>query len=77
MESSLRHEDKLVLDMVEKSIKYNEESYEVAIPWKEKPIGLQNNFEMAAKRLHNLEKKLPKEPRIAQPPVCGMLPGVG
>ena len=30
------------------------------------PIGLQNNFEMAEKRLHNLEKRLSKEPRIAQ-----------
>ena len=41
-------------------------SYEVAIPWKEKSVGLQNNFEMAEKRLYNLEKKLSKEPEIAQ-----------
>ena len=64
--SLLSHEDKLVLNMAEKSIKYNDCSYEIAIPWKEKSIGLQNNFEMAEKRLHNLEKRLLKEPRIAQ-----------
>ena len=64
--SLLSHEDKLALDMAEKSIKYNEGSYEVAIPRKEKSAGLQNNFEMAEKRLYNLEKKLSKEPEIAQ-----------
>ena len=45
--SLLSHEDKLVLDMAEMSIKYNEGSYEIAIPWKEKSVGLQNNFKMA------------------------------
>ena len=64
--SSLNHEDKLALHMVEKSIKYIKGSYEVSIPWKEQSISLQNNFEMAEKRLHNLEKKLLKEPEIAQ-----------
>ena len=58
-------EDKVVLDMAEESIKYNTCSYEIAIPWKEKSIGLQNNVEMAEKRLHNLERKLHKEPEIA------------
>ena len=61
--SSLNHD---ALHMVEKSIKYIKGSYEVSVPWKEQPISLQNNFEMAEKRLHNLEKKLLKEPEIAQ-----------
>ena len=62
----LNTEDKLVLHMAEESIKYNGCSYEIAIPWKEKFIGSQNNFEMAEKRLHNLERKLFKEPEVAK-----------
>ena len=42
--SSLNHEDKLALHMVEKSIKYIKGSYEVSIPWKKQSISLQNNF---------------------------------
>ena len=52
--------------MAEESIKYNGCSYEITIPWKEKFIGSQNNFEMAEKRLHNLERKLFKEPEVAK-----------
>ena len=62
----LNTEDKLVLRMAKESIKYNGCSYEIAIPWKEKFIGSQNNFEMAEKRLHNLERKLFKEPEVAK-----------
>ena len=47
--SLLKFEDKLVLDMAEKSIEYNDCSYKIAIPWKEKFIGLPNNIEMAEK----------------------------
>ena len=63
--SLLKFEDKLVLDMAEKSIECNDCSYKIAVPWKEKFVGLPNNFEMAEKRLHNLEKRLFKEPEVA------------
>ena len=62
----LNTEDKLALRMAEESIKYNGCSYEIAIPWKEKFIGSQNNFEVVEKRLHNLERKLFKEPEVAK-----------
>ena len=64
----LNTEDKLVLDMAQESIKYHDCSYEIGVPWKDKSAGhgLQNNLEMAEKRLHNLEKKLFKEPEVAQ-----------
>ena len=43
----------------------NDCSYKIAIPWKENFVGLPNNFEMAEKRLHDLEKRLFKEPEVA------------
>ena len=54
--------------MAQESIKYHDCSYEIGVPWKDKSTGhgLQNNLEMAEKRLHNLEKKLFKEPEVAQ-----------
>ena len=64
--SLLSHEDKLVVEMAGKSIKYNEGKYEIAIPWKEKFTSLQNNLEIAEKRLYNLKKRLSKEPEFAQ-----------
>ena len=62
----LNTEDKLVLHMAEESIKYNGCSYEIVIPWKEKFIASQNNFEMAEKRLHNLNRKFFKESEVAK-----------
>ena len=64
----LNTEDKLVLDMAQESIKYHDCSYEIGVPWKDKSTGhgLPNNLEMAEKRLNNLEKKLFKEPEVAQ-----------
>ena len=54
--------------MAQESIKYHDCSYEIGVPWKDKSTGhgLPNNLEMAEKRLHNLEKKLFKEPEVAQ-----------
>ena len=51
--------------MAEKSIEYNGCSYKIAVLSKEKFVGLPNNFEMAEKRLRNLEKRLFKEPEVA------------
>ena len=64
----LNTEDKLVLDMAQESIKYHDCSYEIGVPWKDKSTGhgFPINLEMAEKRLHNLEKKLFKEPEVAQ-----------
>ena len=54
--------------MAQESIKYHDCSYEIGVPWKDKSTGhgLPNDLEMAEKRLHNLEKKLFKEPEVAQ-----------
>ena len=64
--SILKAEDNLVLNMTETSIAYNNGCYRVAIPWKEEFINLPNNYEMAEKRLYNLERRLFREPEIAE-----------
>ena len=52
--------------MAEKSIEYDGVRYRISIPWKENVMTLPNNFKMAEKRLQNLEKRLVKEPKVAQ-----------
>ena len=64
--SIVKAEDNLVLNMTETSIAYNNGCYRVAIPWKEEFINLPNNYEMAEKRLYNLERRLFREPEIAE-----------
>ena len=62
----LNTEDKLVLDMAEESIKHNACSYEIAIPWKESLLAYKIMLKWQRNDyIHNLERKLHKEPKIA------------
>jgi len=55
-----RPEDKCAFDMAEESITYTQGHYQVAIPWKGNADCLPDNYEMAKKRLCNLERRLVK-----------------
>ena len=58
-------EDKMVVEKVEKSIKFIDGHYQVAIPWKENKLSLPNNYKLAFQRLQNLEKRLTRNPEVA------------
>ncbi|PFX21661.1 hypothetical protein AWC38_SpisGene13841 [Stylophora pistillata] len=50
---------------VDKSLKYWDGRYQVALPWKQDVSNLPDNYDMALRRLYNTEKRLPKNPEIA------------
>jgi len=55
--------EQLLLDRVEKSVRFSENHYQIAIPWKEELLQLPNNYRMALNRLETLEKWLKKYPQ--------------
>jgi len=61
-----RPDEKAALRVAEKSITHNGECYKIAIPWKDKFNSLPNNIEMAERRLQNLERRLSKQPDVAE-----------
>ena len=52
-------DDKDTLDLVSKSLRYENGKYQVQIPWK-KECHLTNNYQMALNRLDNTERRLIK-----------------
>ena len=50
---------------MEKSLKYWDGRYQVALPWKQDVSNLPDNYDMALRRLYNTEKRLLKNPEIA------------
>ncbi|KAG1683385.1 hypothetical protein GQR58_010038 [Nymphon striatum] len=62
---TLKSEDKIAVEKVNKSIKKVNYHYEVAIPWKESIDKPDNNYELALKRLESTENKLLKNTEIA------------
>ena len=64
--TSLGVEDRTVLDNTQKSLKFVEGRYQVAIPWKKNTTLPQNNYEMALRRLEGTEHRLLKSPEIAR-----------
>jgi len=52
--------------MTEATIAYNNGCYRIAIPWKEEIFNLPKSYHMAEKRLYNLERRLFREPVIAE-----------
>ena len=60
----LNYDDKLALEKVEKSIKYVDGRYQVAIPWKDDKPELPDNYNMAVRRLFNTEKRLCNNPEV-------------
>ena len=62
----LNPDEHCALKQVEKSLKYVDGRYQVAIPWKEEDPKLPDNYGMALRRLCNTEKRLLKSPEIAE-----------
>ncbi|XP_048247011.1 uncharacterized protein LOC124151440 [Haliotis rufescens] len=58
--------DKRALCKAEESLVYHHGRYQVGIPWKEEAPSLSNNYDMAYRRLVSTEKKLSKDPTVAQ-----------
>ena len=59
--SSLSVEDKRALEMMEQSLKRKDGHFQVALPWREKPVKIPNNKPMAEKRLESLKRRLKKD----------------
>ncbi|XP_067040969.1 uncharacterized protein [Acropora muricata] len=59
-------EDRTILNNTQKSLKFVEGRYQVAIPWKKNTTLPQNNYEMALRRLEGTEHRLLKSPEIAR-----------
>ena len=55
-----------MLQKTEESLTYSHGRYSVAIPWKESAPKLHDNYQMAVKRLENTEKRLRKNPEVAE-----------
>ena len=58
-------EDKLAWNKVSKSLKFDGEHYEVAVPWREERPQLPNNLPMAKKRLVSTERRLLKDREVS------------
>ena len=54
-------EEKVALEKVSSSVRYNNGRYSVAVPWKEQRPQLPNNRQMAESRLLSTERNLKKE----------------
>ncbi|XP_067667337.1 uncharacterized protein [Haliotis asinina] len=65
-EPILTKQDEAVVDFVQKSVTYENDQYVVGIPWKADAKRLPDNYNMAYKRLCNTEKKLLKNPSVAE-----------
>ena len=61
----LKSDEQCALEQMEKSLKYLNGRYQVALPWKENVPDLPDNYGMALRRLCNTEKRLLKNPEIA------------
>lgn len=58
--------EQAALNQSEQSLRIVDDRYEIGIPWKESKDKLENNYEMARKRLENTEKRLNKNPEIRE-----------
>ena len=54
-------EEKVALEKVSSSVRYNNGRYSVAVPWKEQRPQLPNNRQMAESRLLSTERNLKKK----------------
>ncbi len=61
----INKEERLLLERIENSVKFADDHYQVAIPWRENRIQLPNNYRMALQRLQSLEKRLQKCSQMA------------
>ena len=59
-------EEKLAMEWAERSIKFSNGHYQIAIPWKESNLLLPDNYNMAFQRLQTPERHLIKDPDVAK-----------
>ena len=59
---STTHAEDVILNKFKETLTYNDGRYEVSLPGNEDHVALQDNYQQAERRLHNLEKKLLREP---------------
>lgn len=57
--------DKLALDIMKKTLKYNEGRYEIGLLWKDPNVTLPNSYEQALRRLKTQEQKMEKDSSLA------------
>lgn len=62
---NVSREDKRALALMENTIKFNGERYEMPLLWKDKSVMLPESKNMALRRLYCLERKLDKNPEMA------------
>ena len=65
-EELLTTEEKKAPSLVKKSMKFEDGTYEVEVPWKNGRSALPNNYRMALKRLTSTEMKLIRNPEKAK-----------
>ena len=58
----MTHEDKLALEIVNKSTVYNNEEYTVGLPWISPSVTLPNNSKMALRRLNAVTHRFRRDP---------------
>ena len=59
-------EEKMVMEQTERSIKFCDGHYQIAIPWKQSNFLLPDNYNMVFQQLQNLERDLTKDPDVAK-----------
>ena len=62
----LKKEEVSAIKAFESSVQFKGERYEVEMPWKPNAPELPNNYEMAVNRLISTEKRLLKDPKLAE-----------
>ena len=69
--SVLTIEEKMAVKKVERSVKFIEGRYQVAIPWRDNlnKLSLSDNYKMAFQRLQNIESVLQEIRKLLQPMV--------
>ena len=65
-DQSFTFEEKQALEKVKGSLKFKNERYELAMPWKQNHPDLPNNYSMALKRLHGTARRLLKNPEAGE-----------
>ena len=63
-ESNLSVEDKRAVEIMEQTLKRNDGHFQVALPWRKKPVVIPINRPMAEKRLHSLKRRLQKNSEL-------------
>ncbi len=59
--SSLSVEDKRAAEIMDRSLKFKDGHFQVALPWRKEPVDIPNNKPMAEKRLDSLKRRLQKD----------------